>query len=193
MKTILTDADGVILQWEIHFHRWMEARGYNKSRNDIYHMDLQYNISREESKRLVIEFNNSSWMIDCPPLRDARSGVAKLYEQGYNFICITSMSLDPYSKELRWQNIRNLFGSEAFIDLVCLDTGGDKDLALHPYKDSGLWFIEDKPENAILGADLGLNTIIVDHTYNREVNDPRIRRAQDWKEITGIILNERPA
>jgi uncharacterized HAD superfamily protein len=54
-------------------------------------------------------------------------------------------------------------------------------------------FIEDKPENAVLGADLGLNTIIVDHSYNRELNDSRIRRAHTWKEITGIILNERSA
>jgi hypothetical protein len=188
---ILTDADGVLISWEDHFHKWMEARGYNKVKNDIYHIDLQYDMSRRESKRLVQEFNNSAWIGWCPALRDARSGVATLYEEGYNFICITSLSLDPYAKELRWQNLRTLFGVDPFVDLVCLDTGADKDAALEPYRNSGMWWIEDKPENAVLGADLGLNTIIIDHTYNRELNDARVRRAKNWKDITGFILNER--
>ena len=190
-NTILTDADGVLLSWETHFHNWMEARGYNKVKNDIYHINEQYDMSRRESKRLVEEFNNSAWIGWCPALRDARSGIAKLYEHGYEFVCITSLSLDPYAKELRWQNLRTLFGTEPFVDLVCLDTGADKDAALEPYRNSGLFWLEDKPENAVLGADLGLNTIIIDHSYNRELNDPRIRRAHTWKEITGIILDER--
>jgi hypothetical protein len=191
MNTILTDADGVLLSWEDHFHNWMEARGYNKVKNDIYHINEQYDMSRQKSKQLVEEFNNSAWIGWCPALRDARSGVATLVENGYNFICITSLSLDPYAKELRWQNLRTLFGTEAFADLVCLDTGADKDRALEPYRNSGLFWIEDKIENAVLGADLGLNTIIIDHTYNRELNDPRVKRVYNWKDITGIILNER--
>lgn len=191
MKTILTDADGVILDWEVHFHNWMEAQGHTKVRNDVYHLGEQYNISRDESKRLVIEFNNSSWIGMCPALRDAVSGIAELYKNGYNFVCITSLSLNPLAKELRWQNLRTLFGPEPFVDLICLETGGDKDAALEPYRDSGLYWCEDKPENALLGANLGLNTIIVDHTYNRDLDDPRIRRVTNWKDITGIILDER--
>jgi FMN phosphatase YigB (HAD superfamily) len=192
-KIILTDADGVLLSWEDHFHEWMEARGYNKVKNDIYHINEQYDMSRQKSKQLVEEFNNSAWIGWCPALRDARSGVATLAENGYKFICITSLSLDPYAKELRWQNLRTLFGVDPFVDLVCLDTGADKDAALEPYRNSGLWWIEDKPENAVLGADFGLNTLLVDHTYNRELNDSRIRRVYNWKDITGIILNERSA
>jgi hypothetical protein len=192
-QTILTDADGVLLSWEDHFHIWMEARGYNKVKNDIYHINEQYDMSRKESKRLVEEFNNSAWIGWCPPLRDARSGVARLVENGYKFICITSLSLDPYAHELRWQNLRTVFGSDAFDELVCLGTGADKDAALEPYRNSGLWWIEDKIENAVLGANLGLNTIIIDHSYNKELNDARIRRAHNWKDVTGFILNERSA
>jgi hypothetical protein len=192
-KTILTDCDGVIVNWEDHFHRWMEARGYNKVKNDIYHINEQYDMSRLESKRLVKEFNNSAWIGWCPALRDARSGIATLFEHGYEFICITSLSLDPYAQELRWQNLRTLFGTEPFVDLVCLDTGADKDRALEPYRDSGLWWIEDKSENAVLGADLGLRSILIDHSYNRDCNDNRLVRVKTWKEITGIILDERSA
>jgi FMN phosphatase YigB (HAD superfamily) len=190
-NVILTDCDGVLLNWESHFHNWMVARGYNKVKNDIYHINEQYNISRQESKQLVKEFNNSGWIGWCPALRDARSGVAKLYENGCRLVCITSLSLDPYAKELRWQNLHALFGKDPIIELVCLDTGADKDEALAPYQNTGLWWIEDKIENAVLGADLGLNTIIVNHSYNQELHDSRIRKADTWEEITGIIINER--
>jgi hypothetical protein len=187
-NTILTDADGVILSWETHFHNWMEARGYNKVKNDIYHIDEQYDMSRKQSKRLVEEFNNSAWIGWCPALRDARSGIAKLYEHGYEFVCITSLSLDPYAKELRWQNLRTLFGTEPFVDLVCLDTGADKDRALEPYRDSGLYWIEDKTENAVLGADLGLKSILIDHSYNRDCDDDRLVRVKTWSEIVELVL-----
>jgi hypothetical protein len=185
---ILTDCDGVILSWETHFHNWMEARGYNKVKNDIYHINEQYDMSRKQSKRVVEEFNNSAWIGWCPALRDARSGIAKLYENGYQFICITSLSLDPYARELRWQNLRTLFGTEPFVDLVCLDTGADKDHALEPYRNSGLWWCEDKSENAILGADLGLKSILVDHSYNRDCVDDRLVRVKTWSEIVELVL-----
>ena len=192
-KIILTDCDGVTFNWEDHFHNWMEARGYNKVKNDIYHINEQYDMSRKESKRLVEEFNNSAWIGWCPALRDARSGIARLTEQGYKFVCVTSLSLDPYAKELRWHNLRTLFGTKPFADLVCLDTGADKDAALEPYRDSGLWWIEDKPENAILGADLGLKSILIDHSYNRDCNDDRLTRVKTWSELVELVLTNEHA
>lgn len=30
IKTILTDADGVLLDWEVDFNKWMEKHGYEK-------------------------------------------------------------------------------------------------------------------------------------------------------------------
>ena len=192
-KIILTDCDGVTFNWEDHFHNWMEARGYNKVKNDIYHINEQYDMSRKESKRLVEEFNNSAWIGWCPALRDARSGIARLTEQGYKFVCVTSLSLDPYAKELRWHNLRTLFGTDPFEDLVCLDTGADKDAALEPYRDSGLWWIEDKSENAILGADLGLKSILIDHSYNRDCNDDRLTRVKTWSELVELVLTNEHA
>ena len=50
-------------------------------------------------------------------------------------------------------------------NVTCLDTGADKDEALAPYKDSGMYWIEDKTANAVLGADMGLNTLLVNHGH----------------------------
>ena len=55
-----------------------------------------------------------------------------------------------------------------FSELVCLDTGADKDDALERYRDSGLYWIEDKVQNANLGATLGLNSILIEHSHNKD-------------------------
>ena len=188
MKIILTDCDGVLLDWEAAYHGWMEQHGYTIINPGVYEMDVAYGISKAESKRLVKVFNESAWMGFLPALRDARSGVARLVEHGYRFVCITSLSLDEKAKMLRVSNLKNIFGRDVFVDVVCLDTGADKDDALAPYQDSDYFWIEDKWHNAVVGADLGLRSILVDHEHNQQYSDARIARAKTWSEIADLII-----
>lgn len=188
-KRILTDADGVLFNWEEAFHTWMNERGYNKVVHGTYDLAVAYNIHTDYKHDVVREFNASAWMCCLPVLRDARSGVARLVEAGYTFDVITSLSLDPYAKQLRQQNLDSSFGKTPWNSLTCLDTGADKDAALEPYRNSGMVWIEDKWENAVLGADLGLQSIIITHDHNKQHDDPRITRVQTWNEIADLILS----
>jgi FMN phosphatase YigB (HAD superfamily) len=190
MPKILTDCDGVVLNWEDPYHEWMHQRGYDQVDQGYYEMERVYGIARNRSKQLIREFNNSSWMGYLPAFRDAVTGVAALVEHGYTFKCITSVSLDPYTKRLRWYNLNNLFGYSSFNELECLDTGSDKYQALLPYKDTGLWWIEDKPENASLGADLGLRSILINHPHNQFYEDDRLHRVDNWREIVELVTSE---
>lgn len=187
-KTILTDCDGVLLDWEKTFHMWMKTQGYRLHVSGVYEMEVAYGIPRSECKRLVRIFNESAWMGFLPALRDARSGVARLVEAGYTFVCITSLSLDEKARLLRISNLKNIFGKDVFDDVVCLDTGADKDEALAPYKDSGMWWLEDKIENAECGNALGLNTILIAHEHNQKECAPGIVRVNDWKQLADTIL-----
>ena len=126
----------------------MESKGFDTKNEGIYEMEDVFEMRKDRVKALIKEFNNSSWMSCLNPLRDARSGIAKLVEEGYTFYAITSLSLDPITKELRQQNLDNVFGKGVFTKLVCLDTGADKDEALKCYKDSGMYWLEDKTVNA---------------------------------------------
>jgi len=136
-------------------------------------------------------FNESAAMGFLPALRDAMYYVKRLHEEhGYVFRCITSMSTDSNAKKLRQMNLEKLFGKTAFEELVCLDTGAAKDDALAPYKDSGLWWIEDKMENAVAGLNAGLRPILIEHGFN--MNDtvpPGITKVVNWKEIYHLIIN----
>ena len=75
-----------------------------------------------------------------------------------------------------------------FEDVVCLDTGADKDEALEPYKDSGMWWIEDKIENAECGHALGLKTILINHQHNFKECSTGITRVNTWNELAKTIL-----
>jgi hypothetical protein len=186
-KTILTDCDGVLLAWEGAFHEWMSSKGFTKKEHGTYDISKTFGIPKTLGKKLVKEFNESAWMGFLPAFKDARSGVAKLVEHGWKFIVITSLSLDPKAQMLRISNLKNIFGKNVFIEVICLDTGEDKDAELVKFKDSGLWWIEDKPENAECGLKYGLKPILIEHEHNMNHENKEITYAYDWHEIFNII------
>jgi FMN phosphatase YigB (HAD superfamily) len=189
-KLILVDCDGVLLNWEYAFAIWMEQHGFTKVAGGEFEYDIgtRYSIPREQGKKLIKMFNESAAIGFLPPLRDAMYYVKRLHEEhGYVFHCITSLSLDPNAQKLRRMNLDKLFGDTVFEEIICLDTGADKDLALEPYRDSQCWWIEDKPENAEVGDHLGLRSLLVEHGHNMDHNNPRIPVVKNWREIYDIV------
>lgn len=189
---ILTDVDGVLLNWEWAFTTWMEQHGYTQveNGNQYYNVYERFNIGESEGKALVYRFNESAAIGFLPALRDSMYYVKRLHEEhGYVFRAITSLSLDPSAYKLRKMNLEKLFGKTAFDDLLCLDTGADKDEALDPYSDTGLFWIEDKMENAIAGLNVGLRPILIEHGYNMHDSVPvGMKKCLNWKEIYEHIL-----
>jgi|TARA_R110002153_G_scaffold36262_3_gene107341 hypothetical protein len=182
-KVILTDCDGVLVDWVHGFSKFMKRSGYIDTGTVSYDMEKKYGIDRAECKKLVTAFNESAYMRTLSPLGAAIKYVRKLHEEhGYVFRCITSMSLCPEAYKLRQQNLDALFGPTVFEELICLDTGADKDDALEQYRGSDLFWIEDKPMNADLGIQLGLDSILVAHAFNADYAGSAIR-LQGWKAI----------
>lgn len=181
-RIILTDVDGVLLNWGYAFKVWMEERGHELQDAEVYKVDEMFQLERAYSKKLVRHFNESAAIGFLPPLRDAIHYVRKLHEEhGYVFHAITSLSLDPHAARLREENLKKLFGETAFAKVVCLDTGADKDEALEPYRDSGFVWIEDKEENAEVGAKVGLDSILIEHGYNMDNKDFPLMK--NWKDV----------
>jgi hypothetical protein len=195
-KVILTDADGVLLNWEYAFTVWMEQHGHTQvdDANFIYDIGKRFGLeSNNMGHRLVKQFNESAAIGFLPALRDAMYYVKRLHEEhGYVFRCITSLSTDKNAYKLRKMNLEKLFGETAFEELVCLDTGADKDEALEPYRDSGLYWIEDKLSNAVAGLDLGLKPILIEHGFNMLDDIPEgMTKVVNWKEIYNHITGEK--
>jgi hypothetical protein len=99
---------------------------------------------------------------------------------------ITSLSDNEYAQHLRTKNLCETFGHSVFEKYVYLDCGADKDEALEKYRDSGCYWVEDKPENADVGCKIGLNSVIMGHGYNVDYKGDALR-VQNWKEIYQLI------
>ena len=184
-KTILTDCDGVLLDWEWAFNCWMIQHGFETTEGYQFKYDMaeRYGIPKEQVKKLVKTFNESAAIGFLPVLRDAMYWVKRLHEQhGYTFICITSLSLDENAGKLREMNLQKMFGKTAFSEVICLDTGADKDEALSRYKDSNCFWLEDKVENATAGLQFGLRPILIEHGHNMNA-DVEYPIVKNWLEV----------
>lgn len=185
-KIILTDCDGVLLDWAYAFDRWMQRHGYRLQDTNAYDIKVRYDLGQASKDRLVRMFNESAAIRKLPPLRDAIKYVKKLHEEhGYIFHAITSLTNDEYAQHLRTKNLCELFGPTVFEKYVYLDTGADKDEVLAEYEGSECYWIEDKPENVVVGQRFGLDAVLMAHSYNMASNLPRV---QNWKEIYELIV-----
>ena len=186
-QKILTDVDGVLLDWETAFHAWMAEKGYDRTGDSeiSYHMDQLYGIDKERAKELILRFNESAWIGYLKPLRDSVEVLHDMMiQEGFHFEAITSLSLDHWAGELRRKNLERWFGASVR-RCICLDCGGHKDEILKEYDPT--WWIEDKWENAIAGLNAGHRVILMNHGHNQDRTDDRIYRADNWKEIYSII------
>jgi FMN phosphatase YigB (HAD superfamily) len=192
-KLILTDADGVLLDWEWAFNVWMQEHGFEEVPGSKlnYDMSVRYGIPKEQVKKLICIFNESAAIGFLPALRDAVYYVKRLHEEhGFRFHCITSLSLDANAQKLREMNLNKLFGTTAFERLVCLDTGADKNAALQEYAGTDCYWIEDKIENAEAGLQYGLRSLLVEHGHNMHHYQEGITLVKNWREIYQLVTGQ---
>ena len=189
-KIILTDVDGVLLDWAQVFDTFLEQHYKIKVKDSTqYTAHLRWEGTREQMKTVAWHFNMSAWMRYLNPLRDSVPVVKKLGEEGWRFIAITSMHVDAYAHKLREDNLKELYG-DVWTQVISLPTGGDKNEALLPWKDSGYLWVEDKFSNAVLGADMGLTSILMKHDFNAYMDDTRITKVDNWQQIYYYINNK---
>lgn len=191
-KLILTDADGVILDWEWAFRVWMTEHGYefNEAGKKSYYLTHHYTgTGMDEILSRVKAFNESAAIGFLPALRDSTHYIKRLHEEhGYEFRVITSLSTDKNAAKLREMNLKKIFGT-AIESVICIETNAPKDNVLKEYEGSGLFWIEDKPENADVGHRLGLRSILMEHGHNMNHQCP-YPIVKNWKEIYELIISE---
>lgn len=183
---ILTDVDGVLLNWEDTFHKWMAARGHEVKHKNSYKIEDGYDgISADEMHSLIETFNASAAMGFLPAIAGAANWVEKMYfDQGVRFTCITSMGTDRNAQQLRVWNLNRIFGSDVFNEVIILPCGADKANALEHYRDSGAVWLEDHIHNAVTGSKLGLNTFLFNRSYNQDTTkDAWYTRVNDWADL----------
>lgn len=187
IKKIITDCDGVLLDWAFAFDVWMSEQGYEKTPNSFneYQQTLRYGISEEEALNCVKRFNESGAVGFLPPFRDSQEYVKKLALQGWKFDVVSSLHIDKYAQKLRAENLKHLFG-DVFDHIDCsLDfTKSKLSYLKNRYENTNFYWIEDSISHATSGQQIGLKSIIMDHSYNKNWNGMRVK---NWKEIYEVV------
>ncbi len=200
-RIILTDVDGVLLEWEHHFTKWMLQRTLFDKKGSRYHpyrlledkentyeMAERFGVTIPVIRKEIREFNRSAWMGTQRPMPGSQTWVKLLHAEGWTFIPITSQTSDKPAQELRKRRLGELFGEQVFSNYHILGTGADKDSALAEFHNTGLYWIEDKPKNALAGLNYGLKVLLYDRPYNRDFNHPEITRVNNWEQIHEMLV-----
>lgn len=182
---ILTDVDGVLLDWIGGFEKYMKSNyGLETVDASSYDIDKRFGITTSDGGFSYIQdFNHSPLIGQLDPQRDAQFFVRKMVQLGYQFIVITSLSKRDTSCNDRIENLNRVFGDGAFEDFVFLDIGEHKVDALKRFEGTGLPWIEDLPKNALDGLSAGLDTYLVNQTYNTTFEHSDIKRVENWSQL----------
>ena len=189
-KRIILDCDGVLLDWAYAFDVWMVEHGYSKisNTNQYYEQTRRYGISQVEAVSQIKKFNESGCVGFIPAFRDSVEYVTKLSKLGWKFEVISCLDKDKYAQKLRQKNLLHLFGDVFdFIDCALDFTVGKEQYLLDRYKGKNYYWIEDSVDHAESGKRVGLNSILMDHPYNKEWDGPRVK---NWKDIYQIITHD---
>ena len=68
-------------------------------------------------------------------------------------------------------------------------SGAPKNDVLDSYRGTECYWIEDKAENADVGAERGLNSILMAHDHNRDYVGPA-ERLGNWEQIYNRIIGQ---
>ncbi len=186
-KLILTDIDGVVLQWGKTFGHYIKEMGLVPDTHIIrpaYKVEKILNISREEAFTLIYEFHHSKYFTDLVPYADAFMYINHLAKEGYRFIAITACGKanNKIIYDNRYKNLNKYFHN-IFEDLHIMPLGESKAECLSKYKNA--YWIEDSLKNAITGLEFGHFTFFInrEEDLRDQGSHPMITEFSSWKEI----------
>lgn len=187
-KIILSDVDGTVLNWCDSFDAYMASNGLypkNTTLSDFgYSLDERYDISSDDVFKHIDAHHNSDYFSNLAPLHDSVEYIERLEKSGYKIIFISTFGDCKNSYELRYKNLINVFGNNVIKDLIQLPIGSPKKPSLLSWSNTKTIWVEDHPNHALAGVELGLKTILIDYSYNRHVtNCIRVPPESAWKHV----------
>ena len=197
MLKIITDVDGVLLDWFKGFETWItEVKGVKPIHDatpSMYKLTDKYPFTSEELFKLIEEFNSSSYFGELKPIGESVEYLGRLLvDNTKSVVWLSAGSVEGREEEcfdMRSKNLKECFGTDIPGTLLVMDTPKDQYLAQYQ-KEMGddLVFIEDSLSHAEVAIKMGIRTILLGTTYNNSKNKSKLLyRAKDWAEIYNII------
>jgi len=95
-KLIVTDVDGVLLDWYWAFDVWIAEKGYRRlpGTEEIFWAGSRYGIGEDDAIKLIMEFNESACIGFLPAIGDAVQYVKLLNEEHNAHLSIHESKMD---------------------------------------------------------------------------------------------------
>ncbi len=181
-KILLTDIDGVVLDWQKHFNNYLD-----KYYPDEELFDPTVFAQGERTGKIIKEFNNTAWIGFLEPWKDSVEVLTELKNMGWKIYGCTSMGTDQYANALRKKNVETLM-PDVFTQLDIIPFMQPKGNWLSQWRDSGAVWVEDKWSNAILGADIGIKTFLMKQSYNSKHDYKGVEKVDNWRQIYNKVI-----
>lgn len=180
---ILTDVDGVLLNWGAGFSRFVYEVTGVRCEEDIskYKLSKRFmDFDKRTITYLYKAFNRSFAGSNLAPWNDSIKYIHKMREKGVQFHVITSFNPDvsdmTYYRH-RIENLEKVFGVGVFDRII--DIEEKQDYINKHYAGVADFFIEDKGEN-IIGIDDSINTVLMQHPYNHDYDKYAKTTCLNW-------------
>lgn len=179
-KVILTDIDGVCLNWADPFEEYLESRNFAIERGD--NGAYEYTVGQS----VYDDFNNSIHATRLPPMHDSLKWMRRIHDDlGFKFHGVTHMGVSEECIDNRKTNLE-IFG-DIWLGVDHLYHTECKSQVLANYEDSGFMWVEDLHVNAEVGLEYGLVPVLMCNTWNRGWDHPDIPRVTSWRDIYEML------
>lgn len=193
MISVALDCDGVLLDWERGFAKWItETHRIPVNPDGPSSWDLTSWIGCDMVSAItyVREFNRSEEFSLLEAMPGAVAAIQRLRAEGWQCHVITACGEHPTIHEKRLSNLRNRFGADAWTTVQCIDLGKSKRPALYKVQ-AGSYWVEDSYGNAAEGLTMGLRSMMVRCAHNaaqEKIADRKIPWFDDLGQVVDRIL-----
>lgn len=188
-KKLGIDFDDVLIDFVTHltyFHNEAYDTTLTKEQTITWNLHEVWNTTEEEAMKRMNDFLLSEDHKNVIPMEGAKESLERLSEK-FELIIITARdkSFSDEAFHLIEKHFGTIFSSVHFL----YDNGVKQSTKGVLAKSLDIdFFIDDSVTNVMSIEEAGIATFLFDAPWNRDFNDPNIKRVHSWKEIEGLLL-----
>lgn len=196
-KKLITDADGVLLNWNEGVVSYNKHKGIDHEHldgigdyNSFYcYTDLFRTETKEKSLQEMKNYNESRFTRNLGIFEEGSDIILKDLSKEYDIIILSSFGASEISRNNRILNLKDVYG-DIFKDFIILDFYDSKEKylkELNKNNDVVMW-VDDIHSNVLKGISAGIDeSYQYTHRMNCGRNKGGVKELSSWLEVKRIL------
>tara|TARA_R110001583_G_scaffold161109_1_gene313010 strand:- start:2822 stop:3493 length:672 start_codon:yes stop_codon:yes gene_type:complete len=182
-KLLLSDLDGVYVDWAKGFVRYMASIGHIAPHSNPTVFSMVDIFPQLEKPWIHIkDYQQSEFYSQIAPYAGAREAYQDMADAGIKIIAVSSCGLEAETVRMRTEFIE---AEGFFSDMILLDLGASKQGVLETFTDAA--FIDDQPHVAYEGLEAGHIALLKTMPYNLTANVQDMIRIDAFDELKKVM------